>query len=91
MERQKGRRPSRLDGPPLPPDGAHIWEWFGELDAARGSNGFSPNPISYQDVSAWVDLTGTITRPTEVRAIMLLDRLRRSVWAKHAAPAKGKR
>lgn len=74
VERQTGRRPAALDGPELPADGAHVWAWFLELSAGRGSNGFGPNPISYLDLLAWSLLTGTITRPAEVEAIMALDR-----------------
>ena len=74
VERQTGRRPVGLDGPELPADGAHVWHWFLELSAGRGSNGFGPNPISYLDLLAWSALTGTITRPAEIEAIMSLDR-----------------
>jgi hypothetical protein len=75
VERQTGRRPAALDGPEPPADGTHVWAWFLELSAGRGSNGFGPNPISYLDVLAWTLLTGTITRPAEIEAIMALDRV----------------
>jgi len=74
VERQTGRRLIALDGPALPADGAHVWAWFFELSAGRGSNGLGPNPISYLDLLAWTVLTGTITRPAEIEAIMALDR-----------------
>ncbi len=64
-----------LDGPELPADGAHVWVWFLELSAGRGSNGFGPNPISYLDLLAWSMLMGTITRPAEIEAVMALDRV----------------
>ena len=70
----------------MPADGEHIWRWFCELTVARGSNGWGPNPLSYQDIAAWVALTGTITRPEEVKAIMLLDR----IWMAEQAKAKAK-
>ncbi len=73
-ERQTGPRPVDLDGPELPADGSHIWQWFLELSAGRGSNGFGPDPISWLDLLAWMALTGTITRPAEIDAIMALDR-----------------
>lgn len=78
VERQTGRRPSALDGPEPPVDGTHVWAWFLELSAGRGSNGFGPNPISWLDLLAWTVLTGTITRPAEINAIMALDQ----VWMK---------
>jgi hypothetical protein len=63
-----------LDGPELPPDGAHVWAWFLELNAARGSGGFGPASLSYLDVLAWTILTGVLVRPAEVGAIMAIDR-----------------
>lgn len=74
VERQTGRRPAELDGPELPADGSHIWAWFLELSTGRGSNGFGPDPISWLDLLAWTALTGMITRPAEIDAIMALDR-----------------
>jgi len=73
VERQTGRRPAALDGPDLPEDGAHVWAWFLHLSAGRGSNGFGPNPLSWLDLLAWTALTGIITRPAEIEAIMALD------------------
>ena len=52
-----------------------MWAWFLEFSAGRGGNGFGPNPISYLDLLAWSTLTGTITRPSEIEAIMALDRV----------------
>jgi len=74
VERQTGRRPAALDGPELPVDGAHVWYWFLELSAGRGSDGFGPNQIAWLDLLAWTTLTGAIIRPAEVEAIMALDR-----------------
>ena len=74
-------------------DGAHVWEWFLELSAGRGSNGFGPNPISWLDLLPWTTMTGTITRPAEIEAILAVDR----VWLVASAadgqisPARGRR
>ena len=76
MERRTGKIPPGLQGPELPPDAEHIWQWFLDLNSARGSNGFGVNPISYQDIAAWSSLTGTIVRPSEVAALKALD----AVW-----------
>ena len=64
-----------MDGPRLPADAAHLWGWFCELAGARGSNGYGPNPIGYQDILAWATLTGTAPYPAEVSVILELDRL----------------
>ena len=85
VERQTGRRSIALDGPELPADGAHIWAWFLELSAGRGSNGFGPNSISWFDMMAWATLTGTITHPAEIEAVMALDRSYMSVYMKDRA------
>lgn len=35
-----------------------------------------PNPIGYQDVAAWSNLTGTTIRPSELDALFEID----SAW-----------
>jgi hypothetical protein len=75
VERQTGKTPDALQGPPLPADAEHVWQWFLELHAGRGSNGFGPNPLSWSDLAAWASLTMRTVRPSEVDAIMMLDRL----------------
>lgn len=85
VERQTGRRLARLDGPPLPDEGEHVWRWFLELSTARGSSGFGPNPISYPDIAAWAALTGTLLRPGEVRAICMLDNVYMTDQSEQAA------
>lgn len=66
--------PPELDIPPLAAPVAHIWDWFLELHAARGGNGFGPNAIGWREIQAWLDLTGTLARPPEIQAIMAIDR-----------------
>lgn len=62
-----------VENPVLPPGGAHLWEWFQELNGARTGNGFGPNPLPFTEISAWSALTGRSPRPWEVQAIRLLD------------------
>jgi len=59
----------------MPLELGHIWDWFQELHIARSGNGFGPNPITFSDVAAWVSLTGVAIRASEVRVILMLDRL----------------
>ncbi|MFP1634084.1 hypothetical protein ACLB6G_20330 [Zhengella sp. ZM62] len=57
----------------VPLEASHVLHWFYELDAARGSNGFGANPISYPDIAAWRELTGAEPLPWEVRALKAMD------------------
>ena len=51
----------------------YLLDWFFELDAGRGGNGFGLNPISFADIEAWSRLTGARPLPWEVRAIKAMD------------------
>lgn len=67
--------PIALEPPDFPDDLEHIWSMFLELNECR-TNGFSgPNPISYQDIKAWMDLTDTPVTPFEVEGIKRLDKV----------------
>lgn len=50
-----------------------LWDWFWELDAARGSNGFGLNPISYEAIQAWSAMTGAAPEPWEVSTLKAMD------------------
>lgn len=64
----------RLEAPPLADQAAQVWQWYRELDAARGSSGFGPNPIGYADLEAWRRLTGALVRPHELGWLLEVDR-----------------
>lgn len=51
----------------------HVFGWFTELSATRGSNGFGANPIGYRDIADWSRLTGELPTPFEVSCILALD------------------
>jgi hypothetical protein len=59
----------------MPLELSYLWDWFQELHIARGGNGWGPNPFSYSDIAAWAGLTGTDIRASEVKTILILDRL----------------
>jgi len=80
---------AELTGPPMPESCAHIWRWFIELSAARGSNGWGPNAIRYTDIAAWSALTRTIIQPMEVRVVLHLDHIYLANAAKAEVPQKG--
>lgn len=85
---------AELDGPSLPEDSAHLWAWFVELDRSRGSTGFGPAPIGWQDMAAWASLTGRWPMPWECQALMAVDRVFLEEWRKAQpkadAPAPGR-
>lgn len=59
--------------PDVPDAGDHLWEWFWSLDAARPSNGFGANPITYSEIEAWARLVDAEPSPDEVRVIKAMD------------------
>ena len=74
VERQIGRRLEALEPPTeFPMLLGHVWSAFCDLSGRR-SVGFSgPNPISYEQIKAWKELTDTPIDAWEVAAIMRLD------------------
>ena len=62
-------------GPNAEPPGAaeHVWAWFWELSAARGSNGFAPMPVTHLEIEAWARMVGAELAEWEVRAIRAMD------------------
>jgi hypothetical protein len=73
FERQTGRIPFELRDHECPMELAYVWRWFQQLSAARGSNGWGPNPITYREIEAWAGLTGAIITVPEVHLLMELD------------------
>lgn len=59
--------------PALPYSLEHVWYWFLELDSARGNNGYSNNPISYNEILSWAWLTGRKPSALEVDVLRRLD------------------
>jgi len=68
-----GHRPADLDGPGMPRAAQHVWEWFLELCSGRAPGFNGPAPISWGDLKAWCDLTGSEPRPHEVGMLRALD------------------
>lgn len=58
------------------PDAAsHIWVAFLELHDGRTYGMSGPNPISYDIIKAWCDLTSVQLSPWEIETIKSLDNL----------------
>ncbi len=64
----------QLEGPPLPPETAHVVAWWRELADARPSGGFGLGSLSYADLMAWAHLSARIPTPWEVDLILNGDR-----------------
>jgi hypothetical protein len=77
--------PGASGGPEIPWAGRRVWSIFLELDRARGSNGWSPNPIKFVDIEAYARLMREPVRPFEVEIIRALD----AVYMKVTTAPKG--
>lgn len=74
IERTTGKRPSEFpDAPEVPDPVQAVWFTFWELSAARGSNGFGPNALTFTEIQAWSDLSDQPLSPWEVRALKVMD------------------
>jgi hypothetical protein len=54
-------------------EAGHVWEFFWQLSAARGSNGFGLNPFSYSEIDAFGRLNRIAFEPWEVAALKQMD------------------
>lgn len=95
MFHEKAEQPDPTPVPNPPPAAEHVWDWFWELSQQRRSG---PEAITWADVWAWAELTGTEIRPREARMLMAMDAAYRGAVqqehedqrnaAKSQAPAK---
>lgn len=61
------------DEPDVPPGAELVWKHYCKLAAKRTAGFSSPNPITYSEVRAYIELTGVVLRSDEIEAIMLID------------------
>jgi hypothetical protein len=59
--------------PDMPEEYAFAWQAWSEINNARSNNGYGPNPISFSEIKAYVDLTGTPLLPYEIKGIRVVD------------------
>jgi hypothetical protein len=52
---------------------AHVWSAFITLSNTRTAGFSGPNPITYEQIKAWKELTETPIFPWEVTAIKRVD------------------
>ncbi|QMV29700.1 hypothetical protein [Vibrio phage vB_VnaS-AQKL99] len=66
--KQTGHLPKQLrELPDLPPEVAYIFNWYVEIKGATR--------LTYSELQSWTGLTRTHLLPSEVEAIMKLDRI----------------
>ena len=76
-----GSIPEEYESLPIPELFNHVWSWFIELSRTRSSSGFGANPLNYNEILAWSQLTGVVPNSIEVTAIMALDLAYMSIQA----------
>lgn len=69
----------------FPDIAAHIWSSFLQLHEGRTYGMSGPNPISYDIIKAWCDLTSITLTPWEIETIKSLDNL----WIKTIGEENG--
>lgn len=63
-----------LNSYPIPRELQYLYDWFCDLSACRGSNGYGPNPIVPSAVRDWSEMSGHRLNPWEFEAIRAMDR-----------------
>lgn len=67
-----GIKVSALDGPSMPPEVVHIWQWFLDLNGGRGG-GWGPGPITWADIHGYCYLQGIKPHPWELSVLRAFD------------------
>lgn len=62
-----------LDKPVIPAGWECLWDWFWELNAGRGSNGFGPLPLTWSDMLAWASIYGMKLHPWQAHVLRGMD------------------
>jgi len=75
MWKRSGVKPKEMCGSECPDIFIQIWQWFLELNATRGNNGFGASPISFTEIKAWSELTDNALDQGEVMLLKKLDRV----------------
>lgn len=67
--------------PMIPKRARYMWRWFWDLHSQRqhGMNG--PQPLSFLEMKAWSEMTGTLLSSEEWSVIVALDRAYRDALA----------
>jgi hypothetical protein len=74
VEKTRGRKPKQLeDMPKLPEDGAHIWAIFSEVKTMGVD-------LTYAELSAYQEITGTPINAFESSVLRNIDRLYKAAF-----------
>ena len=52
---------------------SHVWSAFISLSNSRSAGYSGPNPITYEQIKAWKELTGTPLDARDVEAVVRID------------------
>jgi len=69
----------------LPPELDYVWEMFEEISMGLQGSGFGIPVITWRDLSAWKENTGTPLEPWEAKALVILGNLRAFVTGQKVA------
>lgn len=73
VAKAKGETPSELIGPEFPDRLAYVWDTFMRLSSGRTYGMSGPNPLTWEGVQAWCNLTGIVLSSWELETIKVLD------------------
>lgn len=71
--KRRGEIEAELAVPPFPAALAYLWQAFNRMASRRGSTGWGPAALSWQDIDAFCRMTGFRFAPWEVEVIEALD------------------
>lgn len=92
VKRQIHKTPKELEeltSVKCPPLLHYMWLAFLELNSGRGSSGFGPQPLSYQEIESWARLTRRHLTAWQVQLLKRLDAMYLSKQAKQKDKADG--
>ena len=75
VHEQTGDAPEELELPPFPEVLRNVWSKFLDVHRGRTCGTMGVNPLSFQDLLAWMSVSGEALSGWEVDVVLRLDRL----------------
>jgi hypothetical protein len=75
VHEQTGEAPEELELPPFPEVLRNVWSKFLDVHRGRTYGTMGVNPLSYQDLLAWMTVSGEALSGWEIDVVLRLDRL----------------